>query len=346
VFTEGTDINIILAAASAMADEGIRHLAMRIAALYLDSAEGEDLDRLVADRFSPELFRKPASPAVVLLFFTRAPPSTLASIAFAVGTKFRTETGIEFQLLEPVGLAPGATGPVTARAEAVLAGVGGNVDRGQIRAFVQTPTDPYVQVVNAGVAAGGANRESDSQLRQRARAYYQTVRRGTLPAIELGALSVPGVASASAEEVIDPVSELPAGPIRLSIADANGQANALLVAAVRQGLREYRAAGVPVDILASKPQYVSISYEGLAFRANVDTTAAAAQLRRLTVSAVNLLGPREPLLRSLLFSIARSIPGAIVTASVVRVPAGDLFPTSGESVSFRTTIDRVKVNGV
>jgi len=346
VYTEGTDINIILGAASAMADEATRHLAMRIAALYLDSAEDEDLDRLVADRVSPELFRKQAAPSVVQLQFTRsAPPSTLIAQSYDLGRKFRTDSGVEFKLTEPVALPAGSTGPVWANAEALLSGTGGNVVDNTVRRFVQTPTDSAVQVTNPEAAAGGRDVETNEQFRERARGWFRTARRGTLDAIEFGALTVPGVASAKAEEVIDPNTGMPTGPVRAYIADSNGQSNAILAESVRLVLREYRAAGVAVSILSSKPQFVSIAYR-LAFGANVDTRAAIAQLKRLTVATVNLLGPNEPLLRSMLFALARAIPGAVVASDAVQLPGGDLIPASGLSRSFKTSLDLVTVNGL
>ena len=75
IFTEGTDINVILASAAGMADEVTRHLALRCGALYLDSAEKNDLDRLVEDRFGPTVQRKQPAPALVPLQFSRPNPS-------------------------------------------------------------------------------------------------------------------------------------------------------------------------------------------------------------------------------------------------------------------------------
>jgi hypothetical protein len=345
VYTEGTDINIILAAASAMADEGIRHLAMRLAALFFGSSEGEDLDRLAADRFSSQLFRKQAGPAVVTLQFSRAaPPSTLQSWSLGIGKKVRTRSGVEFKLTTPASLQAGSTGPTTATAEAVLSGQGGNVTSRTIVEFVEGQPDPALTVTNLEPAAGGDDVETDSAFRERVRDYFRTVQRGTLPAIEFGALQVQGVASAYAEEVVD-VEGLPLGPIRLYIADKAGQSNALLASSVRTGLREYRAGGVPVDVLSSRPVMVPIDYL-VSFQPYVDTRAAAAQLKRLTVATVNLLGPNEPLLRSLLLALARSIPGAIVYDTAVQVPAGDILPTTGIGTSFRTSLDLVRVNGL
>ena len=211
VFTEGTDINIIIAAASAMGDEATRHLAIRMAALYLDSAEGEDLDRLVADRFSPTVVRKQAAPAVVPLVFSRpSPPSALLGATIDVGDKVRTANGLEFELLQPASFSVGSTGPVTAPAQAVLAGTGGNVQAGTIVQFGQTPADPSIVVTNLEPATGGTDVETDEALRERARDFFRVARRGTLAAIEFGALTVDGVASATAEEVLDSAG-LPTG---------------------------------------------------------------------------------------------------------------------------------------
>jgi len=346
VFTEGTDINIILAAASAMADEGSRHLALRMAALFLDSAEQEDLDRLVADRFSPTVVRKQAAPAVVKLSFSRSsPPSPLGGATMNLGDKFRTVNGVEFELTQPVSLPSGSTGPVTAPAQAVLAGTGGNVAADSVTQPVQPLQDPTIQVTNPEVAAGGADIETDEALRERARDFFRTARRGTLAAIEFGALTVEGVTSATAEEVLDVLTGLPNGMVRVYIADRNGQSNSILAEAVRLALREYRAAGIVVDVLSSQPDYQEIAYR-VAFRSGVDTVAAINQLKAVTVATVNLLGPNEPLLRSQLFAIARSIPGAIVREDAVQIPGGDVEPVEGLPRSFRTSLDRVTVNGI
>ena len=343
VFTEGTDINIILAACSAMADEATRHMAMRIAALYLDGAEKEDLDRLVADRFSPTLVRKQASQAVVPCIFTRPiPPSAGAPITLPVGTQVRTSTGFVFELIEAANLPLNSTGPATAAAQAIQAGTAGNVAAGTIIEFVQTPGDPTILVTNDEPATGGGDIETDASLRERARDFFRTARRGILEAIEFGALTVNGVMAATAEELLD-TSGLPNGFVRVFIADNTGQSNTVLAQGVRNALREFRAAGIVVDVLTTVPRYETIAYQ-VAFRSGVDTRQAIQQLKSLTVNAVNLLAPQEPLQRSMLFALARSIPGSIVADNAVQVPAGDVFPSSGQVI--KTTFDRVTVNGL
>lgn len=346
IFTPGTDINLILASQAAMMDEATRHLALRMAALYLDSAEGEDLDRLVGDRFSPDVFRKQAAPAVVTLRMERAsPPSALEGVGFDVGDKVRTANGVEFELTRPVAFSEGSTGPVTVAAQAVLAGTGGNVQAGSLTEFRDTPDDPAITVTNTEPAVGGSDVESDESLRRRARDYLRTARRGILAAIEFGALTVSGVASATAEEVLNPTLGTPNGMVRLYIADRNGQSNAVLANAVRVALLEYRAAGIIVDVLTTAPNYQSIAYN-LAFRSGTDTTSAINQLKAITVATVNLLAPQEPLLRSMLSSLARSVPGAIVPEDAVVAPGGDLYHAGGVPQVFKTSLARVTVNGL
>lgn len=343
IFTEGTDVNILVSVGSAMADEATRHLAIRDAALFLDSAEDEDLDRLVADRFSPEIVRKQPSQALVVLEFSRSiPPSPGALVAYPSGTRVRTATGVEFETTSPVVFPINGTGPISATARARLAGTAGNVAAGTITAFVSPNLDPAVTVTNPDIASGGAALESDDALRSRARSFFPSVRRGTVGAIEFGALTVPGVVSATALEEVDDWGR-PTGVVSVYIADSNGQANNQLANLVRDALREYRGAGVIVDVLTSQPLVQDIAYV-LGWEAGTDTLAASQQLRELTVATVNALAPGEVLPLSLLQSIARSVPGAIVLQGTVVNPNGDLVPAFNQVL--KTELSRVRVNGV
>lgn len=343
VFTPGTDINIIIAACSAMADEAVRHLGLRMAALFLDSAEGEDLDRLVADRFSPTVVRKQAAPAVVPLVFRRSiPPSAGAPITFDVGQKLKTPSGIQFELIESVSFALNASGPVTARAVASLAGEVGNVAAGTITQFVGAAGDAAVLVTNEEASAGGTDVEADGSLRERARAFFLSARRGVLSAIEFGAITVDGVVSAVGEELIGP-DGYPNGYVRLYIADKNGQSNSVLAEAVRLAIREYRGAGVPVAVISSSPQFESVSYL-IGFDRGIDQARAIQQLKTLTVNAMAALAPNEPLQSSMLMALARAVPGVVVRSGAIVVPLGDVYPDNGRSI--RTTFDRVTINGL
>jgi hypothetical protein len=143
--------------------------------------------------------------------------------------------------------------------------------------------------------------------------------------------------------VIDPDTGLQTGVVQLYITDAAGRSNALVADAVRSALREWRAGGIIVDVIATQPRFEPVNFV-LSFAAGTDTRAAVNQLKALTVAAVNVHAPQEPLRRSLLFALARSIPGAIVPETAVQVPAGDVVPSSGQVI--KTRLDLVTVNGI
>lgn len=338
IFTEGSDINIVTASASAMAEEVQRQMVLKIAALYLDTAEEEDLDRFVADRFSPDVVRKQASPAVAIVSLSRA-GGTLLDITFAADTKLRTVAGTEFRTRFAVSLAAGQVGPVTVEVQATEAGTVGNVAANTIVQFVEQPEDPAMVVTNLEPAAGGDDVETDARLRERARQFFRTARRGTLSAIEFGALTVAGVRQATAVEERDANGD-ETGRVQLYVADAQGQGNTSLVNAVLGALLEYRAAGIVVDVVASTPVFVSIRYR-LRFDTGVDSTEAFASIQLATLSAVNALRPQQTLEVSLLFQQARSVPGVIVLDDAIVAPVGDVVPAAGEVI--RTQLALISV---
>lgn len=337
IYLEGSDVNILLAGASAMGDEAMRQLCKRVAALYLDSAEGTDLDRIVADRFSPEIVRKQESSAVVTLTLTRVQGS-LPAITLNLGAKVRTRTGVEFRLTQPVSLALGSTGPASVTAEAVETGAAGNVSIGTITEFVAQPVDPFLAVTNLEVASGGDDVETDPRLRARARRFFQLVRRGTLRAIEQGALTVGGVAQATAYELLDP-DGVESGYVQVAIADIAGQANAVLLAAVKLALREFRAAGIVPDVIGAVPTYVPVRLR-LRYAAGIDTNVAFEQIVLTLVAAVGVLQPGETLELANIIAACKSVPGVIVLSDAVIEPVGDVVPLNNSQV-LRTRHDLV-----
>ena len=339
VFTEGSDINIINASSSAMADEVTRQFGKGLKVLLLDGASDEDLDRLVADRYSTTVKRKDPTAAVVTLTYTRTGDLSTAVVE-NVGKKIRTEQGTEFELLQSASIPIGSTGPVSALAQATQTGTTGNVAIDTITKFVDAPSDPLLSVTNAEPATGGDDRETDARLRERARRFYITASKGTTAAIEFGALTVAGVRSVNAVEIINPVTLQPAGPIQLFIADSNGQANSVLIQAVQDALVEFRCLGIVVDIISGTPTDVAIQYE-LTVNTGINQVAAAQQLSLITINAINNLGPGDDMEVSLLFELARSINGARVGESTIVLPTGDIIASSGKV--FRTNSSLVLV---
>lgn len=336
IYTEGSDINVLLAGASAMAEEVLRQHARSEADKYLDSARGDGLDRHILDRVSRELPRKTASPAFVTLVFSRT-EGDLAAINLGARKRVSTRSQVAFELMTPVSFGAGELGPLTARARAVLAGSPGNVDRETLTEIEDSP-DPALVVTNPDRAAGGYDRERDPSYRERGRSYFLAARRGVISAIELGAKTAPGVAFATVEEQLDEFGD-PTGFVFVYIVDVTGQANQILVDNTKQHLRDYRCTGIPPFVVGAVPEYVEIAYR-LRFVAGTDPEHAFKQLRFATVALVNQTAPNRPLEASLLLALARRVPGLIVRDDALVNPPGDLYPSASGRV-LRTTPDRV-----
>ena len=336
LYTPGTDVNILVAGGSAMAEEVLRQHARDTADLYLDSATLAGLERLLPDRYSRSLTRKRASAALVVSQLQRS-AGTFPAVNYSAGDRARTATGVEFEFLSAVSLAALATGPVTATMRAVLAGTQGNVGVDQVTQLVN-PIDENMRITNPTVGAGGSDDETASSYRERGRLFFLAAPKGTGPAILFGTLSVPGVALATVEEQVDENGD-PTGFVFIYIADVNGQANQALVELVKIGLREFRCCGIPPFVIGAIPEYVPITYR-LRFTAGTDPQLAFDQLRFATVALVAQTNPGKPLERSLLYAIARRVPGLVVLEDTVANPLGDVYP-SAPNRALRTTLDRV-----
>lgn len=349
--TEGSDINVLLGAGSGMANEVVRQVAIAERSLFLDTATGEELDRLAFDHYG--ITRKDASPATGQVTFSRPGAGAAGTIpvGFRVqsvekqkigGTEIITPGPI-FQTTQPAAFATSTT-TVTVPVESLVAARGQGARAGRVIATVDAPFDTTITVTNAAAIAGGADAEDDATFRERVRRFWLVVERGTLAALEFGALLVPGVAKATAIELLDPNGD-PARVVRLFVSDADGASSQTMVDAVEAKLkgdptatdpldRGWRAAGINVVVLGGTPVSVPITWK-LSFAAGVDTLVASGQVRAATVAFVNSLSPGQTLFVSDLMAIAKSIAGVIVPSDAVQAPVGDLVPQPGEVI--RTT---------
>lgn len=338
IFTPGSDINLIGAGGSAMAEEVMRQLGRSTRALTLEGSQGAEVDRWVFDRYGEKVPRKTAAAARVTVTLAR-PTGGFGGFTYGSGSLVVTPSGVQFELQADAVFTGASVGPVSVLARAVNAGTAGNVGANTITRFVTQPADPTTTITNVQPAAGGDTTETDAAYKARAQAYLLSLAKGTLPALEFGAKTVPGIRQASAIEELDNLGVL-TGRTFLFIADANGQANSALVAEVNTALREYRAGGLPVVTVGGTPVFQTITYH-LSFETGIDTVLAFDQVRQSTVARVNQLAPQAALLRSLLFEIARSVAGVIVPADGVTVPAGDVVPLAGSGQVIRTSADLV-----
>lgn len=319
----GSDINLLVGAMSLMGEEVTVQLAKAVQGLFIETAREDALDRLAFDRYGVARF--PATPAIVTLSFT-------ALGAGVVPTGFRVQTTAGVQFVVDNALTFGGAGTQSVTATAVLTGPDSNVSAGTLTQFVDTPFAPTLTVTNSAGAAGGADAETDIQFRGRLRNFFTTVRRGTLGAIEYGALQVPQVAVATAYEVTTS-SGFPQAIVNLVVADRDGSSNSAMIQAVENMLVEYRAGGIAVMVAggAIETPHPQVEWH-VSFLAGIDTSQAADQLRSATVAVAQYLKPGETLYRADILAAARTVTGVVISADSLVEPVGDVVPTSQDKL--------------
>ena len=337
---EGSDVNIFVGVTSVIADHIMKQLIFRVTALTLAGAEGEDLDRYAFDRY--QLLRKGASPAkgTVRIFRT----STIGGArVIPIGTVIVSNTG--FQYITTTTATLGVSDLTTsANVRAVEAGKATQAGANTL-VTLQDPSglfDKTMQVINDKTTAGGEDAEDDDVFRARIRDFWRTARRGILAAIVTGALTVPGVVSAQAFEVLT-VSSTPARLVQLYISDSTGVASDALASEVLSALDEFRAGGIQVLISTSMPLIVGVGLR-LRFRANVDTLTLTDNIRNAIVEFINSLPVNGTLYILDLGSVLRRFvsDGLIMDRDTIIAPVGDLVPSVGQTI--RTTIANVTVS--
>jgi uncharacterized phage protein gp47/JayE len=344
---QGTDANILFAGAAAAADEVISQLIQVEAGLFLDSAVGAALDRLVFDRYG--LTRKPAAAALGQVNFTTTTP-TGGPFTIPSGTMLSTSNGLQY-ITTVDSLFPAASvGPIIVPVRSVLAGLDQQADDNTITSIVSQivgqPTD--LAVNNPLATAGADDAESDDSLRARARQFFVTARRGTLAAIEQGALAVPGVRTAVAFEALDGNGN-PARLVELVITDAYTDSLAalnptpasyaaqaqILAQQVFAGLSDVRAAGINVQVTVAQVVMLPITLN-LAFNAGADVATATQQARAAAVNYTNGL-PAGTTWDPLALSTAlKSVSGLHITGNEVFSPNGPVVPLTLQVI--RTTL--------
>lgn len=342
VDVEGSDINLFVGAASFMAAAVVQHNAERINALLLDGNFGEDLDRYGIDRYGTP--RKGASAALATVQFSRT-SNAAGPGSIPANTKLTTLTGIEYITLTTANFT--AAGPSSLAASATVraaqAGKAFQVGANNIRRFDRPSQifDPTISVNNTEPASGGEEAESDDVYKERLRMFWNAARRGTLGAIEFGALLTPGVVSAKAVEVLGEDNR-PTRFVELYIADSSGVSSQALANAVDQQLFDYRGAGIFVAVNTSRPQIVDVVFQPT-FVAGVDTVGLSEQIRGAILAYINSLRVNEPLLISDLGAVlARFRPdGLLPRQTSLLEPLGDLFPGSG--FTLRTRPENIQV---
>lgn len=310
-----------VAAGAAMADAVSQYVASSVRETFLDGADGDKLDARVQDRWN--LPRLAASNSLVTLSFSRA-AFTAGAGTIPAGTRFATPTDSEGGRREFVttGAASfGATdlGPKTAAAESVQAGAAANCDASTITQIPDSLFDTSITATNVARASGGADVETDPEYRARARAYPQTLAKGTLAALEFGAGQVAGVRRATAVEDA-------AGVVTVYIADAAGGSNPSLVALVVTELENWRAAGALVLVTGGVTQLVDV--EVTLVVAEGQATDYTSQIQSAITAEILLLGAGATLYHSRLEATCIAVDRNNILDAVISVPAGNVVPTN------------------
>lgn len=343
VRVDGSDVNIAIAASAGMAQEVARFAQAAFNETHLSTAiaaGGEVLDRWAYDRYG--ITRQESQAAVVTLEFRRS----AAVIGFTIesGSVVASTNGQNFETINDVPFSIGEGGPLIVRAVAQQTGTAGNVAVSTITQIVSKLDDSTVTVDNPTTAAGGSPEETDDEFGARIRDFHVNARRGTIEAIRTGATSTEGVSEATVIESIDPATAEPNFRVQVVIADPAGQSNAALAQRVIENLVTFRGLGVPVNVVAGTPQFVTITIEGLLFDSTANTSDVLDEARNAILGAVNGLAPNVTLRVAVIIAALQTVEKLIVPSGAVKVPAGDLVPVSGGVI--RTKKDLVSLNGV
>lgn len=345
---EGSQANIIVQTAAMIGAVIVSAIAFEASKLLIESAEKDDLDRIVFDRY--RFTRHGASPSRTDIQLSRP---TFAGGAGTIPVGTRVVAGnVEFLVQTPISFGPTDLFS-QGRVRSTKAGSETRVARGAINRFARPGEifDKTIEITNEEAAAGGEDRELDDAFRARARKFARALARGTLDAIETGGLSVPGVVQAVAIEVLAPLeggtyrdlpSVVPARVVELFIADSTGVASRALATEVETALREWRAGGVAVLVRTSIPVVVPIVAR-VRYRANVDSVTLAAQMNAAIVAFTQGLAPNQTLYVSDLITVLKRYNdlGVIVDANCIVEPAGDLVPDVGQTI--RATTETVQI---
>jgi uncharacterized phage protein gp47/JayE len=329
----GSDANLFVGVASEMAFAVVLQLMYAVNRLLLDGAEGDDLDRYALDRYG--LARKGASPSVGTVRVFRS-VATAGAGSIATGTILTALNGVQFMTTTTITFGASALS-ATGNVRAVDSGAQTKVGANAIRKFNNASVlfDSSLQVTNDIATAGGEDAEDDPTFRARIRDFWNTARRGTLAAIEFGALTVAGVVSAQAIETLDE-NGAAARVVNLYVADGSGNANQALADLVSAALEDYRAGGIAVLVTTSAPQILNITLH-LVFQAGVDTAALKENVLGAVVEFVNSLPVNGTFTRAALYSVLQRYAedGLLVSDDTIQLPTGDVVPDAGKTI--RTT---------
>ena len=326
-WNDGSVNDAVIGAGAVLADQSIRIGLDGFKARFIATAEGDDLDAAVVDRY-PELTRNLASGAVGTVTFDRG--TNTGSIFVDAGTSIRaTVNGTTYSFTtDAAATIDAAADTVDVNATCTVTGSGGNVAAGTVTTIASTIADDLtgdMTVTNADRFVGGSVDESDDDYRARAQAYPSTLSDGTVSALELAAVGVPGVSYAT-------VDESTVGIVYVYVSDADGRGNSALSDAAQAAVDAVRSAGVLVECVAAAREEVDLSVVCYVL-AGTGTATLKAAVSAAVLRYTNGLAPGESLYLSAAeaaaIGVSTSVRGA--TASSTAGTGASVAPTVSEN---------------
>lgn len=328
VDVEGSNLNLVVNSAAVVGEELSRAFQACVRGLFGETARGAKLDRYVMDRTGGQLPRKGAQAATVQFTVLRA-TSAAGAGTIPSGTRITTADGVVFSTDSDLVVSNTALSGLVG-ATCTFTGPGGRIANGTQR-FVDAPFDASLQVFNEAGAAGGTDVEDDFRYLGRYLGFFPTIRRGVEAAIRQAALVVPGVEIATVVEVINSTG-MPAASGQLVVGDSDGNASAAMLQAVRDSLLAFRGLGIPISVLGGSITYQPVTWQGLAYLSGYDSLGVQASLKAVTAALTQFLNPNQILYRSDLIAAAKGVPGLVLSASSLLVPAGDVVPSTTSTI--------------
>lgn len=324
---EGDISEMLIKAAAAMADKCVEFTATSFRETFIDGASGQALTDLVNDHWN--LQRQVAVNATGTVSFTRVsatgpsgniPAGTVVATAInANGEDFRyvTDSLLAFALDQQGPLTVNITAQITGRESNVTAL--GNVDR-----IIDSLFDSFT-VTNTTAVAGGAPEESDPDLRQRAREFPSTLRRGTLAALEFGAKEVAAVKLAAAFEDA-------AGLVTIYVSDIDGNSTAQMINDAQIEIdTNWRCGGTVVTVLGGSPIVTNVDYT-LTVRPGTDVTALETPIVAAIEGVMNKLKQGETLFLTALRTAIQNVDIDNITNVTINLPAANIDPLDSQVI--------------
>lgn len=327
-WSEGSVLDAIAGAASALSDEAIRHGIELFAGLFFDTAEGDALDALATDRLGAT--RKGETTALGLVVWSRG--AATGAYTIPAGTAFTGPSGATVVASADVAMAATAT-DVLVPVDATIPGRAGNAYEFAIEEVSPAlAADSTATVVNPAPIAGGAPPETDAVFRARLRDLFGALRRrGTTAALRAAALSVPGVSTATVFE------DFFAGTTYVYVGDPNAQGNTALADLVDAEIEGWRRAGAHVRVLASQREDVPLAIQ-IVVAPGLDVPSITASIGDAIVAYGDTVPIGALAYASQIECAAHDVHAGVLSAQVLTPSARTMAPAQPQNaVRFNTS---------